>query len=95
MFSKVAGVARGLGCEVVSDQAGADLIFVDLNSGADAIAQVKAAATSGAEVVGFCGHEAKDVRQAAMEAGATLCVTNGTLTQTARRLITENTERVQ
>jgi AmiR/NasT family two-component response regulator len=95
MFSKVAAVARDLGCELVGDQTGADLVFVDLNSGAGGIAEVKAAAQSGAEVVGFCGHEAKEVRQAAMAAGATLCVTNGTLTQAARRLIAERMESVR
>jgi hypothetical protein len=96
MFSKVAKVARELRCELVRGQTeGADLVFIDLNKGPDAVAQIPAAALSGAQVVGFCGHEAKDVRQAAMIAGATLCVTNGTLAESARRLIIERTEKVQ
>jgi hypothetical protein len=96
MFSKVAAVARDLGCELVRGRRdGADLVFVDLNLGADSVAEVESAAAGGAQVVGFCGHEAKDVRQAAMAAGATICVTNGMLVETARRLIAKLMEKVK
>jgi hypothetical protein len=96
MFSKVSAVARDLGCELVRGRIdGSELVFVDLNPGSGSVAQVEAAAASGAAVVGFCGHEEKDIRQAAMAAGASICVTNGAVVQTAQRLIAELLQRVE
>jgi CheY-like chemotaxis protein len=68
-----------------------DLMFVDLNFGDDGISSIAElhARHPQLAIVAFCGHEEKARRQQAMAAGATFCVTNGAVAQTARRLIAD------
>jgi len=67
----------------------ADALFVDLNRDSPhrlgMIARVREAHPE-ATIVAFCHHEARDVRQAAMNVGASSCVTNGALQSAALRL---------
>lgn len=93
LASQVQAVARDAGVEFTlcrgADVPASDVVFVDLNfddSGITTIGQVRAAQPE-ANIVGFCGHEEKVRRQRAMEAGASSCVTNGSVAATARRLM--------
>lgn len=65
-------------------------VFVDLNGDVDArlalIAQLRA--RGGMRIIGFCQHDARAVRIRAMECGADQVVTNGTLQESALRLLT-------
>ncbi len=66
-----------------------DALFVDLNSDSPhrlgMIARMREAHPD-TPIVAFCHHEARDVREAAMNVGATSCVTNGALQSAALRL---------
>ena len=67
----------------------ADALFVDLNRDSPhrlgLIARLREARPD-ATIVAFCHHEAKDVREAAMNVGASSCITNGALQSAALRL---------
>ncbi len=68
----------------------ADTVFMDLNDDADArIAMIPGlrAQRPGMRIVGFCGHDQRDLRVRAMEQGADQVVTNGALQQAALRLL--------
>ncbi|MHB8719004.1 MAG: response regulator [Candidatus Dormibacteria bacterium] len=70
-----------------AEVAAADLVFVDLNQHVEerllVIRALRARGT--ARIVGFCSHEARATRIAAMEAGADEVVTNGWLPAAAAR----------
>ena len=67
----------------------AGIVFVDLNQDVEArLALIGALhARDGTRVVGFCQHDQRDVRIRAMESGADQVVTNGSLQQTALRVL--------
>jgi DNA-binding NarL/FixJ family response regulator len=67
----------------------AEVVFVDLNDDADARIELIATLRRGGDrrIVGFCQHDARDVRIRAMESGADQVVTNGALQQAALRLV--------
>lgn len=68
----------------------ADTVFMDLNDDADTrIAMIPGlrAQRPGIRIVGFCGHDQRDLRVRAMEHGADQVVTNGALQQAALRLL--------
>jgi DNA-binding NarL/FixJ family response regulator len=73
----------------VDELPSADALFVDLNSDSPhrlgLIARLREARPD-ATIVAFCHHEAREVREAAMHAGASSCVTNGALQSAALRL---------
>ena len=73
------------------DEVGAaELVFVDLNSAvASRIALIEQlrAAQPAVRIVGFCQHDARDVRIVAMERGADEVVTNGSLAAAALRSV--------
>ena len=73
----------------VEDVPEADALFVDLNRDSPhrlgLIARVRESQPE-ATIVAFCHHEASDVREAAMRAGASSCITNGALQSAALRL---------
>lgn len=91
--SQLDAAVRSTGGELVAvrteDIPDADALFVDLNSDPPhrlgTIARVREAHPE-TTIVAFCHHEAKDVREAAMHAGASSCVTNGALQSAALRL---------
>ena len=66
----------------------AGVVFVDLNQRIDErLAVIRGLrGRGGSRVIGFCNHESKATRIAAMEAGADEVVTNGTLPDTALRV---------
>ena len=67
----------------------ADAVFVDLNTDADRRIEVIARLREqrpAQEIVGFCHHEARDLRRRALRAGATRIVNNGALQLVALRL---------
>jgi DNA-binding NarL/FixJ family response regulator len=67
----------------------AENVFVDLNADVDARIELIAAlrARGNVRIIGFCPHDARDVRIRAMERGADQVVTNGALQEAALRLI--------
>jgi hypothetical protein len=67
----------------------AEVVFVDLNQDADSrIALIASLRLRGdRRIVGFCQHDARDVRVRAMESGAHQVVTNGALQEAALRLV--------
>jgi DNA-binding NarL/FixJ family response regulator len=91
--SQLDAAVRRTGGELVTvgaeDIPDADALFVDLNSDSPhrlgMIARVREAHPD-ATIVAFCHHEARDVRTAAMNVGASSCVTNGALQSAALRL---------
>lgn len=91
--SKLDAAVRSTGGELVAARVEelpqADALFVDLNSDSPhrlgLIARVREAQPDAA-IIAFCHHEAKDVREAAMHAGASSCITNGALQSAALRL---------
>ena len=66
-----------------------DRVFVDLNQNSGhrlgLIARLREQRPE-VEIVGFCGHDARDLRVAAMAAGASQVITNGALQAAALRL---------
>jgi DNA-binding NarL/FixJ family response regulator len=70
-------------------QAEADTVFIDLNSDSGhrlgAIALLREE-RSRVRIIAFCHHAEKQLREAAMRAGADSCVTNGALQTAALRL---------
>lgn len=97
MQSKVFAAAGHLGVPIVPlDQASAEtVVAVDLNGSVGAfglerqialISQLHADHPQ-ALLLGFCSHEARSVRVAAMAAGADQVVTNGALTDAIMRLV--------
>jgi DNA-binding NarL/FixJ family response regulator len=67
----------------------AEVVFVDLNDDADTRIELIASLRRGGQrrIVGFCQHDARDVRVRAMDSGADQVVTNGALQQAALRLV--------
>jgi hypothetical protein len=67
----------------------AEVVFVDLNDDADTRIGLIASMRRGGNrrIVGFCQHDARDVRIRAMNSGADQVVTNGALQQAALRLV--------
>jgi DNA-binding response OmpR family regulator len=65
-------------------------VFVDLNEDVEArIALIRSLRNGGEAVliIGFCGHDERELRVRAMEEGADQVVTNGALQEAAARLI--------
>jgi DNA-binding NarL/FixJ family response regulator len=73
----------------VGDVPPAEVVFIDLNEDADTRIELIASLRRGGDrrIVGFCQHDARDVRVRAMDSGADQVVTNGALQQAARRLL--------
>jgi DNA-binding NarL/FixJ family response regulator len=95
LFASRLRAALGGGVQVAL-VAGADVpevatVFVDLNGAVEArLALIRMLrARPGVRIVGFCGHDQREVRVRAMEHGADEVVTNGSLQQAAQRLVTE------
>ena len=67
----------------------ADTVFVDLNDDVEARIEVISELRARGEVriIGFCQHDARDLRIRAMEVGADQVVTNGALQEAALRLV--------
>ena len=73
----------------------APCVFVDLNShpeqGLNTISDLRAAFPA-AELIGFCSHQDREMRQQAMAAGADRVITNGTLQAEVLRWVTRDGE---
>jgi len=92
--SQLEAAVRGGGGELVLAQVGtpvpqAQAVFVDLNADSGhrlgLIAQLREE-RPGLTIVAFCHHGEKELREGAMHAGASQCVTNGALQSVALRL---------
>ena len=82
--------AGGTAAVVAGDAVPAvDTVFVDLNAAIEArlalITRLRRERPQ-LDIVGFCGHEERDVRRRALASGATRVINNGTLQVVALRL---------
>ena len=89
--SKVQGALRAAGHEVVSPDAAADLLVVDLT--ADAEERLGAVREAKVPTLGFYSHVEQDVRRAAEEAGYDLVVPRSRMNREAAALVDRLLER--
>jgi DNA-binding NarL/FixJ family response regulator len=96
LASRLRAALKGIASVAVvagDDVGGAEVVFIDLNEYADDRIELIASLRQrgGSRIVGFCQHDAREVRVRAMDRGADQVVTNGALQQAALRLVTAGT----